>query len=161
MKATLRNLSAYILSLPCLFLALSVSGQDQGSNGDPSEAELERYVEVKLALRDLQRERKKKIMNAIQDSELSMKGYRRVSAAQGNEEKEVSEKEQASYEETKEKVESIQAEYRDKQKDKMKDMGMEPERYREIEKMKNKESVRERIIRIKEEKMEEAQNGDN
>lgn len=157
MKAIAGFHRCIIMGAFLFFLGGTLSAQKEGNSDVPSDAELEKYVEVNLSLRDIRRERQKKVHNAIKDSELGMKGFRRVASKQNDESAQVSEEEQKQYEATKKKIEKIQAEYRKKEKKKMKEMGMKPAKYREIAQMKMNKKVRQRIVRIKEKKMEEAQ----
>ncbi len=157
MKALQNSFCTLALCAVMLFPVLKGNAQNAESTNGPSDAELEQFVEVNLALRDIQRERQKKTMEAIKNSSLGMKGYRKASTAQGDDGKELSDKKQKEYETVKEKVESIHAKYRKKERKKMKEMGMDPARYREISQMKSDKEVRQRMIRIKEQKMEEAQ----
>lgn len=158
MKATTHAFITFTIS--CIFLIaplMSANAQSESSAQSPSDAELEQFVEVDLALREIRRDRQKKVMEKIKSSSLGMKGYRKASTKQGKEGADLSEEKQAEYEDTKEKVESIQAEYRNRQREKIKEMGMEPSRYQEISAMKNDKKIREKMISIREEKMEAAQ----
>jgi hypothetical protein len=157
MMALLAPHRTLFLSTLLLFLGIGVSAQN-GKNGDiPSDAELESYVEIDLELRKLRQERQKKVMNTIEDSELGVKGFREVSAKVGNKDAEVSDEKKEAYGSTKEKVREIQKEYRKKMRKKIRDMNMKPKRFREIDQMKRNKKVRKKIIRIREKKMEEAQ----
>ncbi len=158
MKVVVDPSKSLILSSVLLFLFLGTSAQ----NGDnerktPSDEELESYVEIDLALREIRKERQKKVMNTIKESELGMKGYRKVSTKQDDESAQVSEEKQKAYEKTKQEVKEIQKKYRDRIRKKIEEMGMEPSRFREIGQMKKNKEVRRKMIRIKEKKMEKAQ----
>ncbi len=157
MKAIERAFPAFLLNLSLItFFCGSLFAQE--SKGDtPSDAELEQYVEVEFALKEIRRERQNKMMEILKNSELGIQGYRKVDTKQNDEKAEVPEEKQKAYEAIKKKVKALQEKYRKKEVEKMKEMGMKPERYREISRMKKKKEVRDRMIRIKEQKMEEAQ----
>lgn len=158
MKALTSAFATPLLAFLMLFPAMNGSAQNgKASSGSPSDAELEQYVEVKFALRDIQRERQKKVMEAIKSSSLGMKGYRKASTAQSKKDPGLSEEKQKEYEAVKKKVDAIQAKYRKKEQKKIKEMGMDPARYRKISQMKRDKEVRKRIRSIKEQKMDAAQ----
>ena len=137
-----------------------IFGQNANSGKNPSDAELEQYVEIDLALGEIRRDRKKAVMKVLQDSELGVKGYREASSKGPDPEKELSEEKKETLKELRSEVKGVQKEYRKKEEKKIEEMGMEASRYKEIDRMMENEKVRKRMLRIKEKKMEEAQEED-
>ncbi len=156
MRTGIKKLS--LLFSMALFLFASKGIAQENDKDVPDDQELEKYVEVDLALRDIRRERQKKIMGAIEGSSLSIQRYREVSTAQNSDaDMEVSEKEKKEFENVQTEIKDIRKRYDKKEKDKIREMGMEVDRFKEIQGMKTNKKVRKRMVRIQEKKMEESQ----
>lgn len=156
----LKKRSGIFLAIIGLLFFIPAKSQN-GAIDEPSDEELEEYVEVDLELRDMRRERGKKITATIQESSLGMRRFREVATAQNEEDPDVSEEEQKAYESLQEEVKGIQAEYREKETERIQELGMDPSRFEEIGRLKSKDKeIRNKIVRIQEEKMDEAQEKD-
>lgn len=156
MNTCITKLPTFLI-LSLLFFASDGIAQENDKDV-PSDDELEQYVEVDLALREIRRERQKKVMDAIKGSSLGIQRFREVSTAQNSDvDIEVSKKEQKEFENVEKELEQIREKYGETEKQKIREMGMEVERYEEIGRMKTKKKVRQRMVRIQEKKMEEAQ----
>lgn len=156
----LKKRSGVLLAIIGLFFFIPAKSQN-GAVEEPSEEELEEYVEVDLELRDVRRERRKEVAGIIEESSLGMRRFREVATAQNEEDPDVSEEEQKAFESLQEEVKGVQEEYREKEKKRIRELGMEPSRYEEIGRLKSEDKeVRDQLVRIQEEKMDEAQEKD-